>query len=128
MAVAARRLDARFNGDAMIAGFCVHDELALMVVGGLTPLAALQTDTVNLARYLGRETTLGTIGAGKSADLVLLDANPLEDIDVRRVRAWSPRGTIPEQGHARSVAHSGEGGGAAIAFTAALHSSGLSGR
>ena len=74
--------------DAMIAGFCVHDELATMVAGGMTPAAALQTATVNPARYLGRETALGTIAAGRSADLVLLDANPLEDIaNVRRIRA-----------------------------------------
>jgi imidazolonepropionase-like amidohydrolase len=74
--------------DAMIAGFCVHDELAAMVAGGMTPLAALQTATVNPARYLGRESTLGTVAAGRQADLVLLDANPLEDIgNVHRIRA-----------------------------------------
>lgn len=74
--------------DAMIARFCVHDELALMVAGGMTPLAALQTATINPARYLSRERTLGTVAAGRSADLVLLDANPLEDIaGVRRIRA-----------------------------------------
>ena len=74
--------------DGMIAGFCVHDELATMVAGGMTPAAALQTATVNPARYLGREMTLGTIAAGRSADLVLLDANPLEDIaNLRRIRA-----------------------------------------
>jgi Amidohydrolase family len=74
--------------DAMIAGFCVHDELATMVAGGMKPATALQTATVNPARYLGREMTLGTIAAGRSADLVLLDANPLEDIaNVRRIRA-----------------------------------------
>jgi imidazolonepropionase-like amidohydrolase len=74
--------------DAMIAGFCVHDELAAMVAGGMTPLAALQTATVNPARHLGRESTLGTVTAGKQADLVLLDANPLEDIgNVRRIHA-----------------------------------------
>jgi imidazolonepropionase-like amidohydrolase len=74
--------------DAMIAGFCVHDELALMVAGGMTPLAALQTATVNPARYLGRESTLGTVASGRQADLVLLDANPLEDIgNVRRIQA-----------------------------------------
>jgi Amidohydrolase family len=74
--------------DAMIAGFCVHDELATMVAGGMTPAAALQTATVNPARYLGREMTLGTIAAGRLADLVLLDANPLQDIaNVRRIRA-----------------------------------------
>jgi imidazolonepropionase-like amidohydrolase len=74
--------------DAMIAGFCVHDELATMVRAGMTPLAALQTATVNPARYLGREMTIGTIAPGRSADLVLLDANPLEDMgNVRRIRA-----------------------------------------
>jgi hypothetical protein len=74
--------------DAMIAGFCVHDELAAMVAGGMTPAAALQTATVNPARYLGRETTLGTVAAGRSAELVLLDASPLDDIaNVRRIRA-----------------------------------------
>ena len=81
--------------DAMIAGFCVHDELALMVAGGMTPLAALQTATVNPARYLGREMTLGTVASGRSADLVLLDANPLEDIaNVRRIRAVVAAGRI----------------------------------
>ena len=59
-----------------------------MVAGGMTPLAALQTATINPARYLGRETTLGTVAAGRLADLVLLDANPLDDIgNVRRIHA-----------------------------------------
>jgi imidazolonepropionase-like amidohydrolase len=74
--------------DAMIAGFCVHDELGLMVDAGMAPVAALQTATINPARYLGREMTLGTIEPGRSADLVLLDANPLDDIaNIRRIRA-----------------------------------------
>ena len=74
--------------DAMIAGFCVHDELATMVRGGMTPLAALQTATINPARYLGRETASGTVAPGRSADLVVLDANPLDDIaNLRRIRA-----------------------------------------
>jgi hypothetical protein len=74
--------------DATIAGFCVHDELTTMVRAGMTPLAALQTATMNPARYLGRETTLGSVASGRSADLVLLDANPLDDItNVRRIRA-----------------------------------------
>ena len=81
--------------DAMIAGFCVHDELATMVRAGMTPLAALQTATVNPARYLRREITLGTIAPGRSADLVLLDANPLDDIaNVRRIRAVATAGRI----------------------------------
>ena len=81
--------------DALIAGFCVHDELAAMVSGGMTPLTALQTATINPARYLDREKTLGSIAAGKVADLVLLDANPLDDIaNVRRIRAVVSAGRI----------------------------------
>ena len=74
--------------DTMIAGFCVHDEMAAMVGGGVTPLAALQTATINPARYLGFFGTTGSVAAGRRADLVLLDANPLIDIgNVRRIRA-----------------------------------------
>ena len=81
--------------DAMIAGFCVHDELTAMVAGGMTPAVALQTATINPARYLGRDSTLGTIAPGKSADLVLLDANPLEDIaNVRRIQSVVSAGRL----------------------------------
>ena len=52
--------------DTMIAGFCVHDELEAMVRGGMTPLAALQTATVNPARYFGLEQTAGSIAPGHS--------------------------------------------------------------
>ena len=61
-------------------GFSLHDELALLVQAGLTPMAALQAATLNFARFLNREKELGTVQQGKIADLVLLDANPLEDI------------------------------------------------
>jgi imidazolonepropionase-like amidohydrolase len=72
----------------MIAGFCVHDELAAMVRGGMPPLAALQTATLNPARYFGIEQTAGSVARGRRADLVLLEANPLSDIgNVRRIRA-----------------------------------------
>jgi len=64
----------------VVSGFSLHDELALMVEGGLTPLQALQTATLNPARFLGKLDDLGTIEKGKLADLVILDANPLEDI------------------------------------------------
>ena len=74
--------------DALIAGFCVHDEIATMVSAGMSPLSALQAATLNPARYLGMEQTLGSIAVGKRADLVLLDANPLTDVaNVRRIRA-----------------------------------------
>jgi hypothetical protein len=74
--------------DTMIAGFCVHDEAAAMVRAGMTPLAALQAATLNPARYFSLSQTAGSVDAGRRADLVLLDANPLADIqNLRRIRA-----------------------------------------
>jgi 8-hydroxy-5-deazaflavin:NADPH oxidoreductase len=68
-------------------GFALHDELELLVEAGLAPLQALQAATLNPARYLEATDSLGTVEAGKLADLVLLDANPLEDIrNTRRIR------------------------------------------
>ena len=61
-------------------GFSVHDELELLVEAGLTPLEALQTATLNAASYLNLSRSLGTVDKGKLADLLLLDANPLERI------------------------------------------------
>jgi len=61
-------------------GFSLHEELALMVSGGLTPVEALRSATLNPARFLGLDKTLGTVEQGKIADLVLLDASPLADI------------------------------------------------
>jgi imidazolonepropionase-like amidohydrolase len=61
-------------------GFSLHDELALLVQGGLTPIQALQTATINPARFLGATDSLGAVAVGKLADLVLLDADPLADI------------------------------------------------
>lgn len=63
-----------------ISGFSLHDELDLLVRAGLTPMQALQSATLNPARFLGKEDDFGTVTRGKMADLVLLDANPLEDI------------------------------------------------
>jgi imidazolonepropionase-like amidohydrolase len=69
-------------------GFDLHDELAMMVEGGLTPLEALQTATLNPAKYLDQLDTFGTVEKGKIADLVLLDADPLDDIQsVRKISA-----------------------------------------
>jgi imidazolonepropionase-like amidohydrolase len=61
-------------------GFSLHEELQRFVAAGFTPLEALQTATLNPARFFGLEGQLGTIETGKLADLVLLTANPLDDI------------------------------------------------
>ena len=62
-----------------VPGFSIHRELATYVASGLTPYQALATGTRNVAAYLNRPDG-GTIRQGARADLVLLDANPLENI------------------------------------------------
>jgi imidazolonepropionase-like amidohydrolase len=61
-------------------GFSLHQELVLFQSAGLTPLQALQTATLNPAKFLGRTADLGTVEKGKLADLLILDADPLRDI------------------------------------------------
>jgi len=61
-------------------GFSLHEELQRFVAAGFTPLEALQTATLNPAKFFHMENELGTIEKGKFADLVFLDGNPLEDI------------------------------------------------
>jgi Amidohydrolase family len=65
---------------SILPGFSLHEELQLLVSAGFTPMEALQTATRNPARYLERESELGTIEIGKLADMVLLTANPLDEI------------------------------------------------
>jgi Amidohydrolase family len=73
----------------LIPGFSLHDELQLLVErAGLTPLQALQAATISPARVMHLTDSIGTVEAGKLADLVLLDANPLETIsNTRRISA-----------------------------------------
>ncbi|GAA2640868.1 amidohydrolase family protein [Dactylosporangium fulvum] len=74
-------------------GFAVHDELALLVSAGFTPMEALQAATREPARYLGLQHSLGTVRQGHLADLVILDANPLHDIrNTQRIHALMLRG------------------------------------
>ena len=71
-----------------IPGLALHEELIRLVEAGLTPLEALQAATLNPARALGLAESLGSIEPGRLADLVLLDANPLEDIrNTQKIRA-----------------------------------------
>ncbi|HEY4363118.1 MAG TPA: amidohydrolase family protein [Bryobacteraceae bacterium] len=77
----------------VIPGKGLHQELQLLVESGLTPREALETATVNPARYFGVLNQMGTIEAGKFADMVLLDADPLKDIrNTLKVRGVVMRG------------------------------------
>ena len=69
-------------------GFSLHEELALLVRAGLTPMQVLESATLRPAEFFGLENQQGSIGEGMMADMVLLDANPLEDIkNTQRINA-----------------------------------------
>lgn len=86
-------------GYDLVPGASLHRELQLFVRAGLTPLQALQTATLNPATYFGKTADWGTVAVGKTADLVVLRANPLVDIANTRAvaavvadgRYYSPR-------------------------------------
>ena len=76
-----------------VPGYSLHSELELLVRAGLTPLEALQSATVRPAEYFSLQGEMGTIDAGKRADLVLLTANPLDDIaNTRKIEAVVSKG------------------------------------
>lgn len=78
-------------------GLGLHAELELYVLGGLSPLQALQTATVNAAEALGASADLGAIEPGKLADLVVVSGDPLADIrDTRKVRTVIKDGEVFE--------------------------------
>jgi hypothetical protein len=77
----------------VIPGFSAHDELADLVTAGLTPYEALRAATANAAEFLAEPGDRGTVAAGQKADLLLLDANPLENIgNSRRIAGVMVRG------------------------------------
>jgi len=65
-------------------GLSLHHEMQLLVDAGLTPMQAIRAATIHGAELLGLERRLGSVEPGKVADLVLLDANPLQDISNTR--------------------------------------------
>jgi imidazolonepropionase-like amidohydrolase len=74
--------------DYIVAGADLHRELEHLVAAGLTPPEALRTATLAPAEYFGLENQYGAVAAGKIADLLLLNANPLEDIrNTRQIEA-----------------------------------------
>jgi hypothetical protein len=77
----------------VIPGFSAHDELADLVRAGLSPWEALHAATVNGAEFLGQPGDRGTVAVGQKADLILLDANPFDNIaNSRRIAGVMLRG------------------------------------
>ncbi|HKP28321.1 MAG TPA: amidohydrolase family protein [Gemmatimonadales bacterium] len=87
------------SGDSFIfPGDGVHDELGELVKAGLTPAEALRAATLAGAEFLGRTAEFGTVATGRFADLVLLDANPLENIaNSRKIRTVLFNGRVFER-------------------------------
>lgn len=87
-----------------VPGFSIHHEIAGMKEAGLSPLEILQSGTMNPARFFGMEDKFGIIEAGMAADLLLLDANPLEDLTALKALSgvmvrgrWLDRKAIDEK-------------------------------
>ena len=76
----------------------VHLELEELVAAGLTPAEAIRASTTSAARIIGAERELGSVEVGKLADLVILDANPLDDIrNTRRISAVVQNGRVVDR-------------------------------
>jgi Imidazolonepropionase and related amidohydrolases len=72
--------DASGGEDWRTAGYSIHQEFDELGKAGFSPLHVLQTATLNGAEFLGRTDDMGTVDVGKNADLVLLNANPIESV------------------------------------------------
>lgn len=90
--------DAGFLNSFNYPGQALHDEIGLFVRYGLTPQQALQSAVVNGPRFLGKLDRYGSIGKGKAADLLVLDADPLADISAtRKIRMVVSRGEVHDR-------------------------------
>ncbi len=86
--------------DQLTPGFSLHLELELLVKAGLTPLQAIEAATLNPAKYYRIKDRQGSISSGMMADLLILDANPLEDItNTRKIWAVMRNGFL----HSREI-------------------------
>jgi len=87
--------DGGFLAPYILAGFCTHDELDLMVRIGLTPMQAILSATRDAARTVGLQNVSGTVTPGKFADLLIVDANPLTNIrNTQRIHAIVANGRL----------------------------------
>lgn len=79
-------------------GFSLHDELEHLIMAGLTPLDALKAATINAACFESRDVDLGSVTTGKLADLVVLDADPLQEIgNTRAIHAVILNGAVHDR-------------------------------
>jgi imidazolonepropionase-like amidohydrolase len=86
-------------------GTSLARELELYVQGGLTPMQALQTATINAARAMQLDARAGSLDVGKQADLVIIDGDPLANIrDIRQVRLVVKAGQVYEPAQMRRLA------------------------
>lgn len=88
-------------GGFVVAGFGLHEEFDLLEQAGLSPLEVLQMTTLDGARFLAREATMGSVAVGKNANLLLLDANPIANVQnlhrifgVVRAGTYHPSATL----------------------------------
>ncbi len=83
--------------DVGVPGHTLHRELELYVKAGFTPLEAIQAATIVPARVMKLDQEVGTIESGKRADLIIVDANPLDNIsNIRKVRFVVTQGRLFE--------------------------------
>jgi enamidase len=81
------------GGGGVIPGYSNQRQLELLVEEGFTPVEAIRIGTLNGATFLGREARVGSIAAGKQADLVVIDGDPSRTIaDVRKVETVFKQG------------------------------------
>jgi imidazolonepropionase-like amidohydrolase len=81
--------------DKAIPGHSLHRELELYVEAGLTPMEVIQLATLGAARVMGKDAQVGSVEAGKRADLILVDGDPLRDFSaLRRVSRVVANGTM----------------------------------
>ncbi|MEV0281559.1 amidohydrolase family protein [Streptomyces sp. NPDC050610] len=87
-----------------VPGFALHDELALLAEAGLTPMQSLQSATRTPAHFLGLADRTGTVEEGKTADLLVLDADPLHDIrNTRKIDSVVLRGRLIDAAERRRL-------------------------
>jgi imidazolonepropionase-like amidohydrolase len=81
------------GGGGVIPGFANQRQVELLVDAGFTPLEAISISTLNGAKYLGRDTSIGTLAIGKQADIVVINGNPAAAIgDIRKVETVFKQG------------------------------------